>query len=233
MAAEVQRREAPDACCEGDRHRTPPRSARWTRIATGLVAGAMLYNIIEAVIATTAGTKAESVALFGFGLDSVIECAAAAVMLWRLRVEARGADPEEIEASEKVVRRFIGGTFAALAAYIVAQAGWTLWCKAPPVESVVGIALAVASLVIMPALSMAKLRAANELKSGALRAEAKETLVCSYLSLTLLVGLVTNAKLGLWWADPVAALLMVPWLVKEGLEGLRGETCEDDCKEAR
>ena len=97
----------------------------------------------------------------------------------------------------------------------------------PVIGSLVGIALAVASLVIMPLVSWGKLRAAREIGSAALRAEAKETLACSFLSFTLLLGLAANAAAGWWWADPMAALLMVPWLVKEGLEGLRGETCEE------
>jgi len=123
------------------------------------------------------------------------------------------------------VHRFVGATFVALALYILAQAGWTLWTREAPEESLVGIILAVASLVIMPLVSWGKLHTAKVINSAALRAEAKETLACSYLSFTLLLGLVANAAAGWWWADPMAALLMVPWLVKEGLEGLRDEPC--------
>ncbi|MHC4816342.1 MAG: cation transporter, partial [Planctomycetota bacterium] len=168
---------------------------------------------------------AGSIALIGFGLDSVIECAAAAVLFWRLSVEARGADAEEIERTEQKVHRFVGGTFIALALYVVAQAGWGLWSATPAQESLVGIVLAVASLTIMPLVAWGKLRAARALGSRALAAEAKETLACSYLSLALFLGLLGNALAGWWWADPAAALLMVPWLIKEGLEGLRGEEC--------
>jgi divalent metal cation (Fe/Co/Zn/Cd) transporter len=200
----------------------------WPRIALWLVGGTMAYNVAEACIALTFGLEAGSIALFGFGLDSVIETAAAAVLLWRIAVEARGGDREKVEQTERRVLRFVGGTFVALALYVVAQAGWTLWRQEPPAESVVGIALAAASLVVMPLVSWGKLRAARALGSAALRAEARETLACSYLSFALLLGLGANATLGWWWADPVAALLMVPWLVKEGLEGLRGEGCEDD-----
>lgn len=207
---------------------TRPADSKWTKIAIWLVAGTMIYNLIEGVIATWAGTKAESVALFGFGLDSGIECAAASVMLWRLSIEAKGASRKTIEASEKKVRRFIGGTFVALAVYIIVQAGIDLFAHEKPQKTTLGIVLATASLVIMPTVSWAKLRAAREIGSAALRAEAKETLVCSYLSFTLLLGLIANATVGWWWADPVAALAMVPWLVKEGLEGLRGEDCCDD-----
>jgi len=110
-----------------------------------------------------------------------------------------------------------------LAAYVSSQAGWTLWQRAAPQESWIGILLASVSLVVMPLISWGKLRAAREIGSAALRAEAKETLACSYLSLTLLLGLGANAIRCWWWADPLAALLMVPWLVKEGREGLGGE----------
>jgi divalent metal cation (Fe/Co/Zn/Cd) transporter len=180
------------------------------------------------VIALASGAAAGSIALIGFGLDSLIEVSAAAVLLWRLSLETRGVDRHEIERAEHRVRRFVGGTFLALAAYVTAQAGVTLWTRAAPEESLVGIALAAASLVVMPLVAWGKLRAAREIGSAALRAEAKETLACSYLSFALLIGLAANAAAGWWWADPAAALAMVPWLVREGLEGIRGETCDDD-----
>jgi divalent metal cation (Fe/Co/Zn/Cd) transporter len=138
-------------------------------------------------------------------------------------VEARASDQEAVDVAEQRVRRFVGVTFFALAVYVVAQACWSLWHRDEPATSVVGIALAVASLIVMPLVSWAKLRVAARLGSAALRAEAMETLACSYLSLTLLLGLVANATAGWWWADPVAALLMTPWLLKEGIEGVRGE----------
>jgi len=187
------------------------------------VGATILYNTIEAVVALWAGATARSIALVGFGLDSVIEIAASVALLWRLRVEANGADEEALEAAERRVYRFVGMTFFALAVYVAAVSVWTLFGGRAPAESVVGIILAAASLVAMPIIAWAKLRAAAGLGSVALRAEAKETLACSYLSLTLLLGLAANAYLGWTWADPVAALLMVPWLVKEGLEGVRGE----------
>jgi divalent metal cation (Fe/Co/Zn/Cd) transporter len=127
------------------------------------------------------------------------------------------------------VHRFVGATFLALALYVTGQAGWTIWTRDAPQESLVGILLAAASLMVMPLVSWGKLRAAREIGSAALRAEAKETLACSYLSFALLLGLVANAVAGWWWADPVAALAMVPWLVREGMEGLRGEGCRDAC----
>lgn len=187
----------------------------------------MAYNILEGVIALWAGVQAGSIALVGFGLDSYIECAAAAALFWRLSVEARGADPEAIEHSERLVHRFVGLTFILLALYVLLQAGWMLWRRQPVEESLLGLILAVASLLIMPLVAWGKLTAAKKIGSAALRAEAKETLACAYLSFALLLGLAANAAAGWWWADPIAALLMVPWLVKEGMEGLSGEECED------
>ena len=205
------------------------RERDWPRIGLWLVGATMAYNVVEAGVALWFGASAESIALLGFGLDSVIECTAAGVLLWRLSLAARGADPERLERAERRVHRFVGATFFALAAYVTAQASLTLWRAEPPGESIPGIILAAASLVIMPLVSLGKLRAAREIPSAALRAEAKETLACSYLSFTLLLGLGANALAAWWWADPVAAMLMLPWLVREGLEGIRGEACEDEC----
>lgn len=198
---------------------------RWLRHAHALVLATLTYNIIEAGIAVWFGLEAESIALFGFGLDSVIETAAGLAMLRVLRLRSRALDEAAADRAEHRVHRFIGATFIALAGYVALQAGVDLWESSAPETSTVGIFLAVLSLVVMPLVSLAKLRAARELESKALRAEAKETLACSYLSLTLLLGLLANALANWWWADPAAALLMVPWLIREGLEGLRGEMC--------
>jgi divalent metal cation (Fe/Co/Zn/Cd) transporter len=201
-----------------------------TRTALWLVGATLAYNVLEAVIAIWSGAEADSIALLGFGFDSVIECAAALVLFWRLSKEARGARGEELETTERRVHQFVGVTFFLLALYVVVQAVWTLWSQHAPEESVIGIILASASLIIMPVIAFWKLRIARTIGSGALRAEAKETLACSYLSFTLLVGLLANSVAGWWWADPTAALLMVPWLVKEGLEGIRGGCC-DECED--
>lgn len=201
------------------------RELDWGRVGLWLVGFTLVYNVLEAFVALWFGAEAESVALFGFGLDSVIETAAASVLLWRLSLEAGGADAERIARTEHTVHRFVGGTFLLLAAYVAVQSTWVLLAQEAPAESRVGIALASLSLVLMPLVSWGKLTAAREMRSGALRAEAKETLACSYLSFTLLLGLGANALVGWWWADPVAALLMVPWLIKEGREGLSGEGC--------
>jgi len=201
----------------------------WARIALWLVGATLAYNVVEAVIALAAGAAADSIALVGFGLDSGIEVAAAAVMLWRLSLETRGVDGERLERAERRVHRFVGATFLALAVYVTGQAGWTLWSYETPHESLAGIVLAAVSLVVMPLVSWGKLRAAREIGSAALRAEAKETLACSYLSFALLLGLVANAAAGWWWADPAAAFAMVPWLIREGREGIRGESCAESC----
>ena len=198
---------------------------RWLTRAAWLVGGTMAYNLAEAGVALHAGLAARSIALIGFGLDSMIELAAGVVVLHRLAVQSRAESTESLERSERRARRLIGVTFLLLALYVLLQAGWSLLHHEEPGESTLGIVLAALSLVVMPLVAWGKLRAASALASKALRAEAKETLACSYLSLTLLVGLVANAALGWWWADPVAALAMVPWLVHEGLEGLHGEEC--------
>jgi len=202
------------------------RSWTWERIALWLVGSTLAYNVGEAGIALWFGREADSVALIGFGLDSLIETAAATVLLWRLWLEANGADRERVEKTEHRIHRFVGGTFLALATYVTVESISTFWSRQAPAESPVGIALAAVSLVLMPLVSLGKLRAAREIGSAALRAEAKETLACSYLSFTLLLGLGANAALGWWWADPTAALLMVPWLIREGREGL---SSNEDC----
>jgi divalent metal cation (Fe/Co/Zn/Cd) transporter len=183
----------------------------------------MVYNSLEAMVALWAGIGAGSVALVGFGLDSVIELIAATVVLWRMTVEARGASPDRVLGAERRVRRVVGATFFVLAIYVTLQAGWTLVSGREPSESTLGLVLAVASLVVMPMIAWGKLRAADALESRALRAEAKETLACSYLSFCLLLGLGLNALAGWWWADPAAALLMVPWLIHEGREAFEEE----------
>ena len=197
-------------------------SERWVRIGLSLVALTLVYNVLEAGLALWSGVRAGSVVLIGFGLDSVIEVAAAGVLLWRLSLESKGASEDRIEVAEDRVRRFVGLTFFLLAFYVVGQALWIFWTADAPAESLLGITLAIASLIVMPLASWGKLRAAREIGSSALRAEAKETLACCYLSFTLLLGLTANAVLGWWWADPAAALVMVPWLIHEGREGFEG-----------
>ena len=197
----------------------------WARIAFRLVAATAAYNAAEAVLALWAGATAASVALVGFGLDSGIELAASLAVLTRMRAETVGVGAEIVARTERRVRRFVGWTFVALAGYVVLEAGFGLWYREVPAESHLGIGIAVASLITMPLLAWGKLRAATALGSRALAAEAKETLACAYLSACLLAGLGLNAALGWWWADPVAALAMVPWLIHEGREALEDDPC--------
>ncbi|MHB9111176.1 MAG: cation diffusion facilitator family transporter [Thermoleophilia bacterium] len=179
------------------------------------------YNALEALIAVSAGVIAGSVALIGFGLDSVIEIAAGATLLWRLKQETRiGAEisEEEHSALERRALLIIGLTFFALAGYIAIEAGYKLLTGGGAEESTVGIILAAASLIIMPLLALLKTRTARGLGSKALAADAMETWICSYLSLVLLAGLGLNAAFDWGWADPLAALAMLPLIIKEGWE---------------
>jgi cation diffusion facilitator family transporter len=178
------------------------------------------WNVAEALIAIGAGWLAGSIALVGFGLDSIIETVAAVALYRRLRAEQAGATEEEAEAHERKALWIVGITFFLLGGYIAFEALSTLWKSEPPKVSRVGIILASVSLVVMPVLAVAKHRAGKALRSRALVADAKETFVCSYLSLTLLAGLGLNALFGWWWADPVAALAMLPLVIREGWEAL-------------
>lgn len=196
------------------------------RHALRLEALTIAWNVLEATIAITAGIFAGSIALVGFGLDSVIETVAAMALYWRLRAELTGSEGPEVERMERRALQVVGVTFLALAAYILYEAGSALWLREASEPSPVGITLATLSLIVMPILALAKLRAGRRLESRALIADSKETFVCSYLSFALLLGLGANALYGAWWADPVAALLMLPWVVKEGLEALEGD-CDD------
>lgn len=187
----------------------------------------LAYNSLEGVIAISAGLAAGSVALVSFGIDSGIELGASAAALWRLNADA---DVTRRAAAERTSHRVIGALFMILAVYVTVDAGRALWSREAPSESPIGIALAAASVLVMPLLARAKRRVGVALGSRALTAEAAQTALCTYLSAILLVGLGLNAWLGWWWADPVAALAMVPIIAREGVEGLRGAPpCCDDC----
>jgi divalent metal cation (Fe/Co/Zn/Cd) transporter len=185
------------------------------------------YNSLEGIIAVGAGLLAGSIALVGFGVDSLIEVTASVAALWRLNSDV---DPIERERAELVTLRIVGVLFIALGAYVTWDAATALLKREAAQESNVGIALAVASLIVMPLLARAKRKVALALNSRALRSEAQQTQLCTYLSAILLGGLALNAVFGWWWADPVAALVMVPIIGKEGIEALRGhDCCEDGC----
>jgi divalent metal cation (Fe/Co/Zn/Cd) transporter len=183
-----------------------------------LVAATITYNVIEAIVAITAGTIADSVALIGFGLDSVIEVSSAAAVAWQFA----GRHPEQ---RERVALRVIAWSFFALAAYVTVEALRALFGAAEAEQSTVGIVLVALSVVVMPVLSLAQRRAGRELGSASAVADSKQTLLCTYLSAAVLVGLVLNAALGWWWADPAAALVLAILAVREGRNALRGETC--------
>ena len=184
------------------------------------------YNSLEGVIAVAFGLFAGSVALIGFGFDSGIEVLSGLVLLWRLNADT---DEERREMVEQRALRLVGVTFLVLAAYVSWDAVKSLWLRQAPEESVPGIVLAAVSLVVMPLLVRAKRRVAAGIGSRALNADATQTALCTWLSAILLAGLGLNALFGWWWADPLAALVMVPIIGNEALEALRGERCEDGC----
>jgi divalent metal cation (Fe/Co/Zn/Cd) transporter len=182
------------------------------------------WNSLEGVVAVVAGALAGSISLVGFGIDSFIEVTSGGVLLWRMSVDA---DLRKRERREKLSLRIVGVCFLALAAYVGYESISDLVSKKPPEHSIPGIILACVSLVVMPILSRAKKKVGTELGSAAMHADAKQTDFCVYLSAILLLGLVLNAALGWWWADPVSALIMVPLIAKEGVEAMNGETCCD------
>jgi divalent metal cation (Fe/Co/Zn/Cd) transporter len=178
----------------------------------------ILYNVIEAAVAIAAGLISGSIALVGFGFDSIIEVIAASVVGHRLLAEIRGAAAHDSRRQERRALRVVSVTFFLLSAYIAWEAVRKLGGFEPPEPSLLGIVVAALSVILMPALGWMKHRTGQKLGSKALMADAKETMVCWYLSVTLLVGLGLNAALGWWWADPVAALAMIPLLLHEGRE---------------
>lgn len=194
------------------------RRAALTRRIRLLVAITITYNVAEAVIAIAAGHAASSIALIGFGLDSIIEVSSAAAVAWQFA----GRDPAR---REHIALRVIACSFFALAAYVTVEALRGLFGDAEADRSTVGIVLVAVSVAIMPFLSWAQRRAGRELGSASAVADSKQTLLCTYLSAAVLIGLVLNAALGWWWADPVAALVVAVLAVREGLNAWRGEGC--------
>jgi len=185
----------------------------------------ILWNAVEGLVAIVAGLIAGSISLVGFGIDSFIEVTSGSVLLWRMSVDA---DVARRASNEKRAIRFVGACFMLLAAYIAYESATDLWARRAPEHSVPGIILACASLVAMPLLSRAKRKVGRALGSAAMEADARQTEFCTYLSAILLLGLLLNSCFDLWWADPVAALVMVPIIAKDGIEGFKGKAC-DDC----
>jgi divalent metal cation (Fe/Co/Zn/Cd) transporter len=182
------------------------------------------WNLLEGIISIVAGAMAGSISLVGFGLDSLIEVSSGAALLWRLHLDA----PERRERAEASALKFVGICFLALGAYLGIDSAYSLFGHRPPDKSYVGIGISLLSLIVMPLLARAKRRVAASINSRAMQADSRQTDLCAYLSAITLAGLMLNALLGWWWADPVAALVMVPIIAREGLEALRGETCCDE-----
>jgi divalent metal cation (Fe/Co/Zn/Cd) transporter len=195
-----------------DRRDLLRRRIRW------IVAGTIAWNTVEAVVALTAGTVASSTALVAFGLDSVVEVLAASAVAWQFSAP----DPER---RERTALRLIAVSFLGLAAYVSVDAVLALAGGSEARPSPTGIVLAAFSLAVMPVLSVLERRAGTELGSASAVADSRQTLVCAWLSAALLVGLLLDAALGWWWADPVAGLAIAAFAVREGLEAWRGDAC--------
>jgi divalent metal cation (Fe/Co/Zn/Cd) transporter len=196
----------------------PAERRRLGRRAQLLAAASVSYNVIEAAIAVTAGVVAGSVALIGFGLDSVVEVSSGLVILWQFRHRLP-------ESRERQALRLIALSFFALAGYVTVESVRALLGAADPAPSPVGIGLAVASLLVMPFLSWAQRRTGRALGSATVVADSTQTLLCTYLSGVLLAGLVLNATLGWSWADPLAGLVIAAVALREGVEAWRGDAC--------
>jgi divalent metal cation (Fe/Co/Zn/Cd) transporter len=217
---------------------SPPTRARTLSHALRLEYLTVGWNVIEGVVAIAAALAAGSVALLAFGIDSFVECASGAILIWRLRAEKTANDAVAIERLDRRAHQLVGGSLFALAAWVVFDAAKALVTQEHPEPSAVGMALLVLSIGAMYWLAKAKRRAAAALQSRALEADSFQTTACFWLSIVGLAGIGLNAAFGLWWADPVAAFGIAVLLVKEGREGLRGESCcgpnelvrpKDDC----
>lgn len=196
----------------------PAERRRLSRRAQLLAAASVTYNVIEAVVAVTAGLVAGSIALVGFGLDSVVEVSSGLIILWQFRHPLP-------ESRERKALRLLAFSFFGLAAYVGFESVRALLTGADPDTSPVGIGLAIASLIVMPFLSWAQRRTGKALGSNAVVADSTQTLLCTYLSAVLLAGLVLNATLGWSWADPIAGLIIAGVAVREGVEAWRGDGC--------
>ncbi len=197
---------------------TPSRRDVLRRRIRLIVAGTITYNVVEAIVAISAGAAASSTALVAFGLDSIVEVLSAAAIAWQFSAR----DPE---SRERIALRLIGVSFFALAAYVLVDTVLSLLSTREAEPSGVGIVLAAVSLLVMPALSWSERRTGRELGSASAIADSKQTLLCAYLSAALLAGLLLNSLLGWWWADSIAALAIAGWAVKEGVEAWRGDAC--------
>ena len=197
--------------------------SHYVRQAIGLELFTIAYMLFEAIAALWIGLASRSTSLETFGLDSLIELVSGGVLLWRLKAERHKHDPESIEVIERRAAKFVGWSLLVLAVYVGLQSLGELITQAKPEPNMWGIALAIASLIVMPVLARLKLQAADRINSRALHADAIESVACAYLSFTLLLGLAANYLLGWWWADAVAAWIMIYFIVREAREALSGE----------
>ncbi len=220
---------------------TPTRDGRTTRagqvrLGIWIELVTIVWMVVEASVALSVGFATRSVSLQGFGLDSIVELIAGGILLWRLLVEQGGSSLERVEVAERRASWVTAISLLALAVYIVGESAFAFLTRTQPEASWWGVGLAVAAAIIMPLLWQGKLRVARRIGSAALKADAACSVTCAYMSLTLLAGLLLNRLFGWWWADPLAALALVYFLVQEGREALHeartGETCscgEEDC----
>jgi divalent metal cation (Fe/Co/Zn/Cd) transporter len=220
-----------DSARSGSARQANVRLGVWIELAT------IVWMTVEAAVAITVGFATRSVSLQGFGLDSIVELIAGGILLWRLLVERRGGSVERVELAERRAARVTAASLFALAAYIVGDSGWTLLTRTRPEASWWGVGLAVAAVIFMPALWQGKLRVARRIGSAALKADAACSVTCAYMALTVLVGLALNRAFGWWWADLLAALGLMYFLVREGREAWEeartGEVCgcgADECR---
>ncbi len=220
---------------------TPTRDGRTTRagqvrLGIWIELVTIVWMVVEASVALSVGFATRSVSLQGFGLDSIVELIAGGILLWRLLVEQGGNSLERVEVAERRASWVTAISLFALAVYIVGESAFAFLTRTQPEASWWGVGLAVAAAIIMPLLWQGKLRVARRIGSAALKADAACSVTCAYMSLTLLAGLLLNRLFGWWWADPLAALALVYFLIREGREALHeartGETCscgEEDC----
>lgn len=216
---------------------TQEQRAKQVRLGIWIEIVALLWMVIEASIALASGFITHSVSLQGFGIDSIIELIAGSILLWRLKVEQLSGSVERVEQAERRAAWVTAISLFALAAYIVVDSAWSFLTHSHAEPSWWGIGLAIAAATGMPLLWQGKLRIATRIGSAALKADAVCSVTCAYMAFTLLIGLALNRLLGWWWADPLAALALVYFIIREGREALHeaqtGETChcgEDECK---
>ena len=213
------------ACSRTGEREDRPRDLRRALVLEYLTVG---WNVAEGIIAVAAAVASGSVALLGFGIDSFVEVLSGGILIWRLASEKGTMDHEAVERLDRRAHRLVAISLFALAAYVASDSLWTLWHRDHPRPSAVGIVLTSVSIGVMWSLVGAKRKAAAALGSRALEADAFQTTACWWLSVITLLGVGLNALFGWWWADPVAALVMVPIIAREGIEALRGETCCDE-----